>query len=91
MTVGALSDETGAVTDTYEYDAWGNPISTTGTTQNPFRWLGKYGYYWDKETESYDIRHRGYQPTIARWLSEDPLGLSFFFQLGLIEMGGNDC
>ncbi|MCE9544564.1 MAG: RHS repeat-associated core domain-containing protein [Planctomycetia bacterium] len=69
----ALTDETGAVTDSYSYDACGNQIATTGTTTNPFRWLGKHGYYWDEELGTYDVRHRPYQPNIARWTSQDPL------------------
>ena len=69
----ALTDETGAVTDTYQYDAWGNQISTTGSSENPFRWVGKLGYYWDAELGTYYIRRRTYQPQNARWLSEDLL------------------
>jgi hypothetical protein len=35
-------DGTGAVTDTYDYDAWGNVVASTGTTSNKRRrsWRG---------------------------------------------------
>ena len=72
----ALTDETGVVTDTYQDDAWGNQISVTGTSENPFRWIGKLGYYWDQELGSYYVRERTYEALIARWLSRDPLMFS---------------
>jgi RHS repeat-associated protein len=34
--VRALTDQTGAVTDTYDYDAFGNVIHSTGTTPNNY-------------------------------------------------------
>lgn len=69
----ALTNASQAVTDTYLCDAWGNPISSTGTTVNPFRWVGNIGYYFDTATGLYYIRARTYQPTTARWTSDDPL------------------
>ena len=69
----ALSNSSRVTSDTYLYDAWGNPITSTGTTVNPFRWVGNVGYYFDFDTGLYYIRARTYQPTIARWTSADPL------------------
>ncbi|HVL37999.1 MAG TPA: hypothetical protein VM328_01285, partial [Fimbriimonadaceae bacterium] len=43
----ALTDETETVTDTYAYTAFGVPTSTTGSSVNPFRYVGQYGYYED--------------------------------------------
>ena len=46
-----LIDENGTEVVRYEYDAWGNPISTTGTLagtigkRNPFRYRGYYFGY----------------------------------------------
>ena len=34
--VRQLADSTGAVTDTYVYDAWGNLIDSTGNTENSY-------------------------------------------------------
>ncbi len=37
----ALSDESGTITDTYTYDAWGNLTAHTGTTtDNPYQYVG---------------------------------------------------
>jgi RHS repeat-associated protein len=69
-----LTDSSGNVTDTYLNDAWGNNVASTGTTVNPFKWVGKYGYYTDDSTGQVYVRARMYQPTIARWCSVDPQG-----------------
>ena len=68
-----LTDSSGNVTDTYLHDAWGNLIASTGTTVNPFKWVGKYGYYTDNSTAQVYVRARMYQPTVARWVSVDPM------------------
>lgn len=36
-----LTDNTGAVTDTYDYDAFGNLLASTGTTTNNYRFAGE--------------------------------------------------
>jgi RHS repeat-associated protein len=69
----ALTDEAGNVTDTYTYDAWGNEIAHTGTTANPFRWVGYVGYYFDDGLGTFYIRARVYDPPTARWVSVDPI------------------
>jgi RHS repeat-associated protein len=68
-----LTDSSGNVTDTYLHDAWGNSVASTGTTVNPFRWVGKYGYYTDDNTGLVYVRARMYQSTMARWMSIDPI------------------
>ena len=45
--VRALSNISQVTSDSYLYDAWGNPVTSTGTTVNPFRWVGNVGYYFD--------------------------------------------
>jgi RHS repeat-associated protein len=86
-----LTDADENVTDEYVYTAWGEPVVTNGTTENPFRWVGRWGYYWDEATGTYYIRRRDYQPTIAQWLSADPKelhdGLSAPFALTPYEYG----
>jgi RHS repeat-associated protein len=69
----ALTDDIGDATDTYLYDAWGNEIDVTGSTLNPFRWVGDVGYYWDGGTGTFYIRARVYEPVRGRWMSQDPL------------------
>lgn len=68
-----LTDDTGAVTDTFQYDAWGNELDHAGTTDTPYRWIGRFGYQHDTVVGSYHVRFRDYQPTIARWNSKDPV------------------
>ncbi|MBL8820598.1 MAG: hypothetical protein JNL58_31540 [Planctomyces sp.] len=73
-TTRLLTSTAGVTTDTYLFDAWGNPVSSTGSTVNPFRWVGRYGYYTDNATGLVYVRARMYAPTIARWVSVDPIG-----------------
>jgi len=68
-----LTDADEEVTDTYQYDAWGELLARTGTTVNPFQWTGAWGYYKDEATGLYYIRQRDYLPRIARWTSTDLL------------------
>ena len=68
----ALTDENEDVTDTYTYTAFGEEVSKTGTTENPYRYVGEKGYYFDEETDDYYVRARTYEPNIIRWRSKDP-------------------
>ncbi|HGY09517.1 MAG TPA: RHS repeat-associated core domain-containing protein [Oceanithermus profundus] len=65
----ALEDGS-ATTDTYRYSPYG--ITTAaGTTPNDFRYTGR-----EYEAEDlYYYRARYYDPTVGRFLAEDPLGL----------------
>jgi len=69
----ALTDDSGDATDTYVYDAWGNEVDVVGSTVNPFRWVGRIGYYWDEASGTFYIRARVYEPVSGRWMSQDPL------------------
>ncbi len=65
-----------SVTDRYLYEAFGKEVLKTGTTRNPFRWLGEIGYYTETETAGgvpIYVRARQYSPVQGRWLSVDPL------------------
>jgi RHS repeat-associated protein len=78
-TIG-LTDASKNLTDTYLYKAYGNVLATSGSTANPFGWVGRYGYHRDNflapDWIQYYIRQRHYGPDWAAWLSRDPLGLS---------------
>ena len=58
----------------YKYDAWGKPLSTTGTLadtlgkRNPFRYRG---YVFDEETGLYNLKSRYYNPAVMRFLNSD--------------------
>jgi RHS repeat-associated protein len=65
-----LMNNGGAVTDTYDYDAFGNIVGSTGTTPNVYRYQGEA---LDSETGLYYIRARYYDPTVGRFLNVDPM------------------
>jgi len=69
-----LTDDSGAITDTYIYSAYGELVARTGTTNNPFGYKGAVGYYTNSATGDIYVRARTYEPVIGRWLSMDPLG-----------------
>ena len=69
--ITSLSNTTGAVANTYVYDSFGNLTVSTGTLTNPFQYTGRD---FDKETGLYYNRARYYDPTVGRFLSEDPIG-----------------
>jgi RHS repeat-associated protein len=64
-----LTDLAGAVTDTYDYDAFGTLLARTGSTDNPFLFAGQA---LDANTGFYYLRARFYQPSTGRFLSVDP-------------------
>jgi uncharacterized protein RhaS with RHS repeats len=50
-TTRQLMGSQGQVVDAYAYDAWGNELTRPQSqVQNPFRYVGKHGYYWDTES-----------------------------------------
>ena len=63
-----LTDESGAVIKTYEYDSFGNEVNPDRKDENPFRYCGEY---YDKETEEIYLRARYYQPNVGRFLTRD--------------------
>jgi RHS repeat-associated protein len=58
------------VTDTYDYDAFGNVVGSTGTTANVYRYQGEA---LDGETGLCYMRARYYDPAAGRFLSVDPM------------------
>ena len=69
-TTRAITDQTGAVTNTSTYDPYGNPTSQTGTLTNPFGYAGEYT---DPETGLQYLRARYYDPKTQNFLTLDPL------------------
>ena len=71
----ALSDEGGAAVATLLYDAWGNQRAATGAPVPNYRFTGAE---LDTASGLYHMGARFYDPTIGRWLSEDPAQDKFF-------------
>lgn len=71
--VTSLSGGTGALVSTYAYDAFGNLTASSGTLANPYRFTGRE---FDPETGIYEYRHRYYDSSVGRFVSEDPIGLN---------------
>ena len=65
-----LVDVSGAEVASYEYDAWGNVLSQSGSmaSTNPLRYRG---YYHDSETGFYYLQSRYYDPAMHRFINAD--------------------
>ncbi|MBR4171119.1 MAG: RHS repeat-associated core domain-containing protein [Kiritimatiellae bacterium] len=91
--VTAYVSETGAVVAEYEYDAFGNTISQSGSLPDTFRhrfstkpWIPALG--------AYDYGERMYSPELRRWMSRDPIeengGLNLYAICGNDAVNGVD-
>jgi len=67
--VRLLPDVTGTVTDTYDYDAWGNAVNVSGSTPNNYLFLGEQ---FDPDLNLYYLRARWLNPTTGRFITRDP-------------------
>jgi RHS repeat-associated protein len=68
--ITSLTDGSGKALSTYVYKAFGSTTANEGVF-SPFRYTGREQ---DPETGLYYYRARYYDPTIGRFLSEDPIG-----------------
>jgi RHS repeat-associated protein len=64
-----LTGTAGTATDTYVYDAFGLPLTTTGTTPNSFLYSAEQ---FDSTLGMYYLRARYYNPATGRFLTMDP-------------------
>src|SRR5205807_846363 len=69
--VTSLSNAAGALANTYTYDSFGKLTASTGTLTNPFQFTGRE---FDAETGLRYYRFRYFDPTVGRFISEDPIG-----------------
>jgi RHS repeat-associated protein len=70
-----LTDGTGTVTDRYVYDAWGNALSHTGSTDQPYQYVGRLGYYTHTQDPEFALMQLGvrfYDAQVGRFTSRDP-------------------
>jgi RHS repeat-associated protein len=68
--VRELADAIGAITDTYDYDAYGNLIHSTGSTPNNYLYSGEQ---FDSDLGLYFLRARYLDVSTGRFLTMDPL------------------
>src|SRR3974377_607732 len=64
-----LANTSGTVTDTYQFDAFGAPIASTGTTPNPYLYSGER---FDSALNLYHLRARYYNMLTGRFETMDP-------------------
>jgi RHS repeat-associated protein len=75
----ALVDTSGALVERFAYDAFGVFAVLTpawgSRASSSYAWTYLHqGGRWDGDGGIYYFRHRGYGPTIGRWLQRDPIG-----------------
>lgn len=69
----AMTDSTGKVSDRFSYEPWGLSYHTLGSSDSPFRYVGKYGVQTDSSKLLY-MRARYYNPLTMRFINADPSG-----------------
>jgi RHS repeat-associated protein len=71
--VTELTDASGALSQAYEYDAWGTPTTYVDdhASGNAYMYTGRR---WDPEINLYYYRARHYAPHLGRFLQPDPGG-----------------
>jgi len=81
--VTSLSNAAGTLAQTYAYDSFGKQTSSSGSLTNPFRYAARES---DTETGLYYYRARYYDPSVGKFLSEDPVefdgGINFYNYVG---------
>jgi RHS repeat-associated protein len=70
-----LTDNAGAVANTYDYTPFGIPLEVNETIPNPFKYVGRFGVM-DEGNGLNFMRARYYDSGVGRFISTDPLGLS---------------
>lgn len=68
--VMGIHDAVGSQTDHYAYSAFGEVLSRTGTSANPFGYLGNQQ---NLNTSTMDFNARSYDPGLGRFISRDPI------------------
>ncbi|MEW6573563.1 MAG: RHS repeat-associated core domain-containing protein [Bacillota bacterium] len=66
----ALTDETGTVTDRFQYGPYGELVDHRGNTQTPFLYNGRDGVMTDADGLYY-MRARYYNPELRRFINRD--------------------
>lgn len=71
-----LTNSSALVTDEYTYDPWGNVTSHSGSLNQPYQFVGKYGYYThynDSNVPYIQTGVRLYFPQLGRYVQVDQI------------------
>ncbi len=68
----AMTDANQTISHKYQYDEFGNLTNNQEADNNPFRYVGTLGIMHETNDLTF-MRARYYDPTTARFLSEDPI------------------
>ena len=68
LSVHQLTDNSGEITDTYTYDAFGLLLALSGSTENIYLYTGEQ---YDPNVGFYYLRARYYNPSVGRFLTQD--------------------
>jgi RHS repeat-associated protein len=69
----AVTNEVQEIVNTYAYDPFGNALNKSETILQPFKYVGQYGVM-HEPNGFYYMRARYYDPSVQRFISEDPIG-----------------
>ena len=69
--ITSLTSTSGAPTNTYSYNSFGNLTSSSGAITSPFQYTGRE---YDAETGLLYYRNRYFDTNAGRFISEDPIG-----------------
>lgn len=64
----SLTDVTGAITDTYDYEAFGELLNSSGSTENKYLFTGEQ---YDAGLDQYYLRARYYDQGVGRFTQQD--------------------
>ncbi|MBI4454710.1 MAG: hypothetical protein HY644_02290 [Acidobacteria bacterium] len=70
-----LTDDSGEITDRYAYSPYGQLVASSGDSDNPFTFVGRWGVM-RESSGLYYMRARYYDGSSGRFLSRDPVGVS---------------
>jgi RHS repeat-associated protein len=83
--VSSLSSTAGALANNYTYDSFGKLTASTGSLTNSLRYTGRE---FDVEIGLYFYRARYYDPSVGKFLNEDPI--RFLGGMNLYRFTSND-